>query len=146
MPSTTTGSESQNKSPPSSPLESKSSGDDGNNGTWLEPIIRAEKTATSDPRCSIRPGTFTTGGKPDSDSLRNLGRTRSQNGYGCDDTDVDDDEEAATQTSAAVKDPWEVGWDLQQDGGRLDPLNPRAMPFARKWAVVLIISLASLCV
>jgi len=68
-------------------------------------------------------------------SLHNIIRTRSQNGYGCDD-DEDDDLEQATSN-----DPFDVKWD-----GENDPLNPRTWKSFRKWIVVLIVSASSICV
>lgn len=74
-------------------------------------------------------------------SLRSLSRTRSQNGYSCDDNDDDDDREVAAG-GISEKDPYEVGW----DDGDNDPLNPRSKSKAAKWTIVLICSFASLCV
>jgi hypothetical protein len=36
---------------------------------------------------------------------------------------------------------FEVTWD-----GDDDPMNPRSMPFARKWIIIIILSASSLCV
>jgi hypothetical protein len=36
---------------------------------------------------------------------------------------------------------FEVTWD-----GDDDPMNPRSMPYARKWIIVIIVSASSLCV
>jgi hypothetical protein len=36
---------------------------------------------------------------------------------------------------------FEVAWD-----GDDDPMNPRSMPFARKWIIIIILSASSLCV
>jgi hypothetical protein len=74
-------------------------------------------------------------------SLRSMSRTRSNNGYGCDDNEEDDttEEEAG---GATEKDPFEVHW----DNGDEDPLCPRSMSLARKWLVVIIVSASSLCV
>jgi hypothetical protein len=74
-------------------------------------------------------------------SIRSLSRSRSHNGYGCDETD-EPDEEALEGQSPKEKDPWEVGW----EGGDADPMNPRSMSLIKKWAVVLIVSMSSLCV
>lgn len=91
----------------------------------FEPI-RSEK-AEAKPGSSGRPGSL----------KEQLSRTRSQNGYGCDGEDEDEDIERAS----AGKDPWEVEW----SGGDKDPMNPRSINHGKKWAIVLIISMASLC-
>ncbi|KAH8601211.1 major facilitator superfamily domain-containing protein, partial [Bisporella sp. PMI_857] len=71
-------------------------------------------------------------------SLRAITKTRSQNGYGC-----DDPEEHGVQNGvAAEKDPFEVRW----DGGENDKMNPRGMSLLRKWVVVIIVSASSMCV
>jgi hypothetical protein len=73
-------------------------------------------------------------------STHSISRTRSHNYFSCDehdDTDVGDAEQGA-----AGKDPFEVGW----ENGEKDPLNPRSKRKIAKWAIVLICSLASLCV
>ena len=78
-------------------------------------------------------------------SLRSISRTRSHNGYGCDDNDDSTEEEggdAEAGEAPAEKDPFEVHW----EGGDSDPMNPRSMKVARKWVVVLIVSASSLCV
>ncbi|KAG9233193.1 major facilitator superfamily domain-containing protein [Amylocarpus encephaloides] len=78
-------------------------------------------------------------------SLRSISRPRSNNGYGCDEPDDDLDEADVGNVEAAArteKDPFEVRW----DGGESDPMNPRSMTKARKWLVVIIVSLSSLCV
>ena len=59
-------------------------------------------------------------------------RTRSNNGYGCDEESED----------SAGADPFEVHW----EGGDSDPMNPRSQPLARKWLIVLIVSASSMCV
>jgi hypothetical protein len=71
-------------------------------------------------------------------------RTRSQNGYGCDD-EVDDAVPAdAGERHGAMpeKDPYEVVW----DGGDSDPLSPRSYSKARKWIITLIVINGSFCV
>lgn len=79
-------------------------------------------------------------------SLRAISRTRSHNGYGCDDIDEQTQEQHGNDVekngAAAQKDPYEVGW----ENGESDPANPRSMTHARKWLVVLIVSASSLCV
>jgi hypothetical protein len=79
-----------------------------------------------------------------STSVKSLHRTRSHNGYGCDDHDNEADtaEQNMENGGPAEKDPFEVHW----DGGESDPMNPRSMSAARKWLVVLIVSASSLCV
>jgi hypothetical protein len=80
-----------------------------------------------------------------SNSRRSLSRARSNNGYGCDDTQDSSQEEESGDVEAggqAEKDPFEVRW----DGGDSDPMNPRSRSMTRKWVVVLIVSASSLCV
>lgn len=73
---------------------------------------------------------------------RPLSRTRSNNGYGCDEnTESAEDLEGGIDT-VIEKDPFEVHW----ENGDNDPLNPRSMSIARKWLVVIIVSASSLCV
>lgn len=72
-------------------------------------------------------------------SLRSISRTRSNNGYGCDEGSEGDGQ---VESGAVEKDPYEVHW----DGGENDPLNPRSLGKARKWSIVLIVSMCSLCV
>ncbi|KAI0518585.1 major facilitator superfamily domain-containing protein [Xylaria bambusicola] len=66
-----------------------------------------------------------------SDETIELGPTRSQNGHGCADISDKDDE----------GDPFEVSFDSDED-----PLCPRSMNIARKWLLVCIVGLGSLCV
>jgi multidrug resistance protein len=80
-------------------------------------------------------------------SQRSMSRTRSQNGYGCDDNLEDTEEDVNGGTEAqnrtnTDKDPFEVHW----DDGDNDPMNPRSLTLVRKWIVVIIVSLSSLCV
>ena len=76
-----------------------------------------------------------------------ISRTRSHNGYGCDEGTEDHvvgvagDNDIEGQ-SASVRDPFEVHW----DGGDSDPVNPRNFSKAKKWIVVLIVSASSVCV
>lgn len=58
-------------------------------------------------------------------------RTRSQNGYGCDDI------EAVEGTP--TDDPFIVDW----DGGDADPMSPRSRSGFQKWTIVLINSVAA---
>lgn len=87
----------------------------------FEPI-RAQKSETG-----TRPG-----------SMKEMSRTRSQNGYGCD----DDQEQEDIERAGGDKDEFEVTW----ENGDLDPLNPRSLGLAKKWSIVIIVSMASLCV
>lgn len=66
-------------------------------------------------------------------SLRSLSRTRSNNGYGVGE---------AEEEGAVEKDPFEVHW----EGGDADSLNPRSFGKGRKWVIVIIVSMSSLCV
>ncbi|KAJ3560579.1 hypothetical protein NPX13_g9254 [Xylaria arbuscula] len=66
-----------------------------------------------------------------SDEIFELGPARSQNGHGC--ADISDKEENG--------DPFEVSFD-----GDDDPLCPRSMNTTRKWLLVCIVGLGSLCV
>lgn len=75
-------------------------------------------------------------------SLRTVSRTRSHNGYGCDDHE-DEGASAGIEAGAPVeKDPFEIHW----EDGENDPMNPRSLPYWRKMIVVLIVSASSLCV
>ncbi|CAN8102500.1 unnamed protein product [Discula destructiva] len=49
---------------------------------------------------------------------------------------------AAEQRLATEKDPFEVHW----VGGDADPLNPRSLPYARKWLIFSVVSVSALCV
>jgi hypothetical protein len=77
-------------------------------------------------------------------SLLALSKTRSQNGYGCDDdTDIREELGAGDgEKGQTEKDPFEVGW----DNGEKDPMNPKGKKKIAKWAIVLICSVASMCV
>jgi hypothetical protein len=76
-------------------------------------------------------------------SLRSLTKARSNNGYGCDDTnDSSQEDDGDVEAGRQEKDPWEVKW----DGGENDPANPRSMTMARRWLIVIIVSASSLCV
>lgn len=68
-----------------------------------------------------------------------IDRIRSQNGYGVSDEPGDDGEPPGAQPE---KDPFEVGW----EGGDSDPLCPRSFSKGRKWLIVAIVSMVSLCV
>ncbi|GAP92182.2 putative drug proton antiporter yhk8 [Rosellinia necatrix] len=70
-------------------------------------------------------------GPPD-EGTAELGLVRSQNGHGC--ADLPDKAESE-------HDPFEVSFD-----GDGDPMCPRSMPLARKWLLVCIVGLGSLCV
>ncbi|OWO99132.1 hypothetical protein B2J93_1930 [Marssonina coronariae] len=70
-----------------------------------------------------------------------ISRTRSHNGYGCDENQADS-EGQDVEGQTREKDPFDVWW----QGGDSDPLNPRSLSLARKWSVVLIVSASSLCV
>lgn len=91
----------------------------------------ADVTAPSRPQSqALRPGSL----------HHTISHTRSNNGYGCCEGDASsEDVEAA---GVVEKDPWEVHW----DGGDSDPLNPRSFAKARKWVIVIIVSMSSLCV
>lgn len=76
---------------------------------------------------------------------RSLSRTRSNNGYGCDEdrNSAEGREVADIEASGqSEKDPFEVRW----DGGDSDPMCPRSMSMAQKWLIVIIVSASSLCV
>ncbi|KAF7858804.1 hypothetical protein EAF04_008847 [Stromatinia cepivora] len=73
-----------------------------------------------------------------------LARTRSSNGFGCDDPDNTWDGSAGEigGQEADEKDPFEVRFDR----GDSDPMCPRSMAHGRKWLVVIIVSASSFCV
>jgi hypothetical protein len=61
-----------------------------------------------------------------------------EDGFSCNqelDAEVEEDEELREQKR------WEVSWD-----GENDPMSPRSMGKARKWAIVLIMASSALCV
>ncbi|PTB77834.1 MFS general substrate transporter [Trichoderma longibrachiatum ATCC 18648] len=76
-----------------------------------------------------------------SSTREDLGRTRSQNGYGVED-ERDNDAAGAEAGARPDKDPYEVGW----DGGDNDPLCPRSFSKPRKWLIVLICAVGSFTV
>lgn len=67
-----------------------------------------------------------------SDGTLELGPARSQNGHGC--ADLSDED-------ARRDDPFEVSFD-----GDDDPMCPRSMSLVRKWLLVVVVGLGSLCV
>ncbi|TVY24708.1 Efflux pump [Lachnellula hyalina] len=71
---------------------------------------------------------------------RTITHTRSNNGYGC--AEEDGSSEDIEAVGVVEKDPWEVHW----EGGDSDPLNPRSLSTAKKWVIVIIVSMSSLCV
>ncbi len=74
-----------------------------------------------------------------------LKHTRSNNGYGVDSGEESNDDRVSVDAEAVAsreKDPFEVHW----DGGDSDPMNVRSLKKARKWIIVLIISVSSICV
>lgn len=72
---------------------------------------------------------------------RTITRTRSNNGYGCDDPIDISDENNGGIGGQAEKDEFEVHWE-----GDHDPLNPKSFSMARKWLIVIIVSASSMCV
>lgn len=89
-----------------------------------------------DPRLRMTPLSTTR-----SSTREDLGRTRSQNGYGVED-ERDNDAAGAEAGARPDKDPYEVGW----DGGDNDPLCPRSFSKPRKWLIVLICAVGSFTV
>ncbi|KAK1579773.1 major facilitator superfamily transporter [Colletotrichum navitas] len=91
----------------------------------------------------IRTGTISSASTRSARRSRSLSRSRSHNGYSCDDYEHRDDSPQG-QGGAAEKevDPYEVAF----DGGDSDPMCPRSMGKFRKWLVVSIVSCASFCV
>lgn len=80
--------------------------------------------------------------RPNSQTRRTLSRTRSNNGYGCDDNRESVEDLEVVGQAVSVKDPFDVKW----ENGDNDPMNPRSMAHGKKWLVVLIVSASSLCV
>ncbi|KAK1528121.1 major facilitator superfamily transporter [Colletotrichum paranaense] len=68
---------------------------------------------------------------------RSLTRTRSQNGYSCDDYQEDD---------SSPREPEKDQYEVTFEGGDSDPMSPRSLGKARKWLIVSIVSCASFCV
>ncbi|KAH8843545.1 hypothetical protein MCOR27_006980 [Pyricularia oryzae] len=92
---------------------------------------------------TTRPDTVANEGglsRAQSASSRSMTRTRSNNGYGCDDDDVEGGTPQSNDDGAF--DPYEVKFDK----GNQDPDCPRSMPRAKKWLIVFITSFGSLCV
>lgn len=82
-------------------------------------------------------------------SVDSISTLRSNNGWGCDDVEANNQpaQSPANQPAAAaadenIADPFEVGW----DGGDSDPLCPRSFPLWRKWLIIAITSIGSFCV
>jgi hypothetical protein len=61
-----------------------------------------------------------------------------EDGYSC----FQEDDSDPNNAGDAADEPFLVTW----DGGDADPLNPRSMTNARRWAITLIVSASSLCV
>jgi len=70
-----------------------------------------------------------------------------EDGYSCFQEDGPDrpagtaDEEGEESEETREQKRWEVSWD-----GPNDPMSPRSIGFARKWAIVLIMASSALCV
>ncbi|KAI1343822.1 MFS general substrate transporter [Xylariaceae sp. FL0016] len=92
-----------------------------------------------------------TDGSPQYEPIESRGHRRSsyqsslcsQNGHGCADLEdgIGTDETAAPDQPNSEKDPFEVSWD-----GDDDPMCPRSMSIFRKWLIVVIVGMGSLCV
>ncbi|KAI1430955.1 major facilitator superfamily domain-containing protein [Xylaria sp. CBS 124048] len=74
-----------------------------------------------------------------SSEVSELVPVRSQNGTGC--ADLPDEEKSRDVDVDDDEDPFEVSFD-----GDDDPLNPRSMHIFRKWLLVCIVGMGSLCV
>ncbi len=80
------------------------------------------------------------------ETISTLRRERSNNGWGVD--DIEDDAATATAATgpdgqpAPEVDPFEVGW----ENGDADEMCPRSFPTWRKWLIVIITSIGSVCV
>jgi hypothetical protein len=129
--------ESAANSPTSSSSRNEKTSLDDVEEAGFEPIRTGTRPASVATRTSRR-------------SSRALSRTRSNNGYGVDEFDdeeevVDDAEqrERESRTEVEEKDPFEVGWEGGVDS---DPLSPRTMKKWRKWSIIIITSLGSFCV
>jgi hypothetical protein len=61
-----------------------------------------------------------------------------EDGYSC----FQEDDSPNNADGDTADEPFLVHW----DGGDADPLNPRSMTNARRWAITLIVSASSLCV
>ena len=80
--------------------------------------------------------------RSNSRSRRALSRVISQNGYSCRYEESNHSASEGDAEAQVEKDPYEVGW----DDGDNDPLNPRSKSHIRKWFIVILCSVASLCV
>ncbi|KAL5318914.1 hypothetical protein ACEPPN_013982 [Leptodophora sp. 'Broadleaf-Isolate-01'] len=105
----------------------------------LPPSKEFEPIAGSGEATPSRPNTLGRN-RTGASTRSSISRTRTHNGYGCDDNEEDSGHDV--EGGVPEKDPYDVVW----DGGDMDPLNPRSMTMARKWLVVLIVSASSLCV
>jgi hypothetical protein len=76
-------------------------------------------------------------------SLRSERSYGGEDGYSCNherNEEMDEEEDEETEETREQK-RWEVTWD-----GENDPMSPRSMGKARKWAIVLIMASSALCV
>ncbi len=78
-----------------------------------------------------------------SSTVSSITRVRSQNGHGCADLEESrwPDGEPPEGRAVAEKDSFEVSWDSEDE-----PMCPRSLSFCRKWMIVVIVSMGSLCV
>jgi len=111
----------------------------------LYPIDESDLNLPPPPEfAAISNGPSDTNSRSNSLTRRPLSRShsRSNNGYGCDENDDTTDDLEVADGEVVEKDPFEVHW----ENGDSDPMNPRSMSFRRKWLVVIIVSISSLCV
>jgi hypothetical protein len=97
-----------------------------NDGRYLSPI---QSRAQSHNRSRSRPQTI--------NSERSYG---GEDGYSCNHERTTEEGHDETEEEREHK-RWEVNWD-----GENDPMSPRSMSKARKWAIVLIMASSALCV
>ncbi|KAH8677260.1 major facilitator superfamily domain-containing protein [Xylariales sp. PMI_506] len=110
--------------------------DDFNSTEMTDRGSVAEKKRVLSADDGIRPDRLS---RSPSAASKSVHRVRSHNGHGC--ANIDDSPDEGVNQRAEEKDPFEVTWD-----GDNDPLCPRTMSSLRKWVLVVIVSMGSLCV
>lgn len=132
-------------------LERTLSGSSSTSGAHTQAAVTGPGADAGERLCSEGPHFEPVRTRPPTTSVRtragsvapSLSRSRSHNGYGCDEeTPADGGDEEAPEQPTEAKDPFEVGF----DGGDADPMCPRSMSKPRKWLIVFIVSSASFCV
>lgn len=119
--------------------ENRTTAHDDSTQTTLDSNISASESLSADAEKSPQPVPEGRRVSSASNTAGSLTRVRSYNAYGCD-SDVGW-EDLGWPREGEVRDPFLVGWE-----GPEDPMNPRSKSLAMKWIIVLINSVAALCV